>query len=1290
MAGLTLQLLGGLRLQDASGNDIAISSRKARALLAYLATCPDEFHDRDRVAAVLWDEVDPELARANLRQALAVLRRSVPATEAMLRTDTRSVAIHTASLAIDLQLLRLSLDAPNRTALQAALIHYRGEFLDGFDGRSLAFDEWLQQQRRAIRVTVTAALRRLYELCVANDDNEGAVSAGNRLLALEPLDEAMHRELMQLHAQRGAITEALRQFRICRDALRRELDVAPEPATETLYRDLMRRRRMPVDSLNAPQNANDWAPAEPITTSTGTTKPSPGLHDAVVMVIRFDGLPALEANGDPEEIHMLSNALQAMVSTAVLEFGGRIDRRIDATSVAVFGLPASQGNEAIRSVRAAFMLRDLVTAAMPLQLPAIKLRIGIAQGQVVIGAEIFPLTGRPLQTAQTIAQHAADQTIALSDELRRTLGDQIIAERASHPTTLSWIVASLSSSDAARGTFVGRQPELAMILAAMERCSTTRRGRAVVLRAEAGMGKTRLADAVRQAAIERDIAAHVAQVFDFGQSPGRGPVAQLALSLLGLSQDAGPTQRSAAIAATRTAQSGLEQTIYLSELIDAPLSAELTALERAMDAASRQRGRVQALAQLIESASQQQALLLIVEDVHWSDGEELSHLGEIAAVVANCPAMLLLTTRPEGDPTGTTWRARSRGCPMTTIELAPLAHDESLELATHYPELSDETVNACIARAEGHPLFLDQLLRASGTDWSALPGSIRALVVSRSDRLSALDKEALRAAAALGHRMQIDALRSVLADTVYSPANLIDTGLMRQDGGDLQFAHALFRDAIYESMLKSQRQTLHRRAAQWFNDSDRALCAEHLAAANDPSAAIAYRDAAQIEQAALRFERASTLASKARSLAHDPRLLHGTSCLIGELQLQLGKTHDALASYREAVDFAPDHIAKGLALFGIAAALRVMDRYEEAIGALDDAEATLAEHADSRLRARMFTLRGNLCFPLGHMDACLNAHQQALEHARAAGSPAELARAYGGIGDALYQRGRMLSARDQFAECIQAARRHGLTDILAANLPMLGISHHYSGNLLMAEQLLDEGLTLAQQIGDRRGELIVELCSASVLFTQGRVPDSRMRAQRAIDLAHQLGTRRFLAEALGVLALTHLAEGDSAEAASLTRDALQISRDTGMTYCGPSLLGIAARATPDDKPCDALLAEGESLLTQGCVSHSYFEFYGHAVEVSLLRGRPDEARRYAQALVSYTQDEPSPWTELVTRRANLLADAQQHPTHAPLPAALTQLRIDCMQRLANSLVAAIDDALERIGPARDDVSTTSR
>src|SRR5690606_31722407 len=493
-----------------------------------------------------------------------------------------------------------------------------------------------------------------------------------------------------------------------------------------------------------------------------------------------------------------------------------------------------------------------------------------------------------------------------------------------------------------------------------------------------GIGKTRLVEAVGSAARERGVETHCAQVFDFGQWPGRGPIATLALSLLGMDATASAEQRAAAVRRLLVARGGsIDQSIFLSDVVDAPLEPELAALEQAMDASTRQRGRALALAQIVESAAQRRPQLLVVEDVHWADSDELARLGEIAAVVANCPILLIMTTRPEGDPISATWRARARGCPVTTIDLAPLAQDEAEELASHYPELPRETIEACISRAEGYPLFLDQLLRAANAGSASLPGSVRTLVLARADCLCDLDHRALQAGAVLGHQFPLDALRSVIEQPDYDGTNLVDKGFLRTDGTPFQFAHALFRDAIYESTLKSHRRDLHRRAAEWFASRDMALYADHLAAAQDEGAAAAYAEAARAEQQALRFERALGLATKAASLAHEPALLHATSALLGELLLQLGRTHDALTAYREALDFAVDPAGRGRAWFGVASTLRVMDRHDEALDALDRAENQLRDLADARMRAQLYTLRGNLCFPLGRLDACLEAHEQA-------------------------------------------------------------------------------------------------------------------------------------------------------------------------------------------------------------------------------------------------------------------------------------------------------------------------
>jgi tetratricopeptide (TPR) repeat protein len=909
------------------------------------------------------------------------------------------------------------------------------------------------------------------------------------------------------------------------------------------------------------------------------------------------------------------------------------------------------------------------------------LRIGIAEGQVLSGPEPFPLSGRPTHVAHTLAARAQDGEILLSDEMRQSLGDRADARRAPSAThahaepLIAWSLHAWGSGGTSKQPFVGRRPELAMVLAALDRCMLSRRGRAIIVRGEAGIGKTRLVDAVRAAAQERGIACHCAQVFDFGQSPTRRPITTLALSLLGIGADASAEQRAAAVRKLAVARSGgVDQIVFLSDLVDAPLDPELTALEKAMEIATRQRGRALALAQIIESAAERTPQLLVVEDIHWADTDELARLGEIAAVVANCQILFIMTTRPEGDPISATWRARARGCPLTTLDLAPLADDEAQELATHYPELAPGTIDACIRRAEGYPLFLDQLLRAASAGLDSLPVSVRTLVLARADRLSQQDRMAAQAAAVLGHCAPLDPLRRMLGDESYDPAPLVTAALARFSGTELEFAHALFRDAIYESTLKSRRRELHRSAAAWYATRDSALYADHLAAADEEGAAAAYIDAAVAEQGSLRFERALALAGKASALAREPVMLHRTSLLVGELLLQLGRTHDALTAYREALDFAIDQNGYGHSWFGIASALRIMDRHEEALDALERAESALGESVDTRMRARMYTLRGNLCFPLGRLEACFRAHEQAYELAIQAASPGDMARALGGLGDAYYQRGHMLTARSHFQRCVEEARKHGLLGVLLANLPMLSVTHTYCGSPASGRESFREALDLARRIGDIRGELLAHVCMASGLLVQAEIEECRRYAQRALELSKQLGARRFQAETLGMVAATMI-DTDRAAALQLAEEALQLGRETGMSYCGPVLLSIVARATPNPLQRSRSLAEGADLLANGCVSHSYFEFYGNAIEVSLREGNWEDARRYADGLAAYTADEPLPLTDLLIRRGRALADVGADCATAKTRSELSALREECRRMNALAALPAIERAL---------------
>ena len=133
-------------------------------------------------------------------------------------------------------------------------------------------------------------------------------------------------------------------------------------------------------------------------------------------------------------------------------------------------------------------------------------------------------------------------------------------------------------------------------------------------------------------------------------------------------------------------------------------------------------------------------------------------------------------------------------------------------------------------------------------------------------------------------------------------------------------------------------------------------------------------------------------------------------------------------------------------------------------------------------------------------------------------------------------------------------------------------------------------------------------------------------------MARQLGARRFEAEGLGLLALVEAARGHRNRAASLVREGLAISRETGMTYFGPALLGWLALVTDRAEERQAALADAEVLLAAGSVSHNYLFFYQAAIDAALAASDWAAVERYADALEEYTRPEPLPWADFIIAR----------------------------------------------------------
>jgi tetratricopeptide (TPR) repeat protein len=828
---------------------------------------------------------------------------------------------------------------------------------------------------------------------------------------------------------------------------------------------------------------------------------------------------------------------------------------------------------------------------------------------------------------------------------------------------------------------VGRRAELRQFGSLLKSTARAGRGGAVLVRGEAGLGKTRLVRVFARRARRAGFAAHVGHVLDFGASGG-GALGELLLSLLRLAPDAPEEARRAAIeqAVARRRVREVDR-LFLADLLDLPLGAELRTTFDAMTSAARLEGRTACLARLLRRSARRKPCLVVVEDVHWADRAKLESLASLARGARHAPYLLVMTTRPEGDPIDGAWRAATEGAALLTLDLAPLAVEEAQRLAARYLAADSAEARHCIGRAGGNPLFLEQLLlSARSGELERLPGSVQSVVLARVDRLGPPERRVIQAAAVLGQRFAPEVVAYLLDVPAISCEALVRANLLRPSAGEFSFAHALIWEGVYGALLKRRRYELHRRAAQWFATRDAVLHAEHLDRAEDAAAPAAYLAAARQQAEHYRHLAALDLIRRGLALATDALQRHQLHLLESELERELGRAKPALKAARQAHAAAGHGLERVRALIAIAEALRVRDRIAPALIRLDRAERLLGATEHPLERSRLHHLRGNLYFPLGRMGECLREHEKAMMQAKFAASIEGEVRALGGLGDALYALGRFKSAFEHFERCVAQAEAHGLGRIAVANRPMLPACASLLGRLEDNRRHGELAIQAAVRAGNRRAELVART-ALSFGELDARAIDRVLKETAAcLRLLKSVEAPRLHQEVLGLRSVALVrAKGRHLEATALAREAVARARRTGLSYFGPWLLAMLAFATEDAAERAAALAEGEALLAKGVLSHNLVGYYGLAIEIGIETNALDEAVRHADALEAALREEPPPRSVHQAAVARTLAAAARGG-HAPtLKAELERLLEEQARTFYPFCKAALERALAALG-----------
>ncbi|HLJ64315.1 MAG TPA: AAA family ATPase, partial [Stellaceae bacterium] len=578
------------------------------------------------------------------------------------------------------------------------------------------------------------------------------------------------------------------------------------------------------------------------------------------------GSTGIAAGLDAEEWRDLVGAYLDAATNAVTEMGGHVAKKLGDGLMVLFGYPQARENDAERAGRAALAIQralaELNRKNAGTGLPVLAARIGIDSGWVVVDAmgEIF---GDAPNVAARVQALAEPGSVLITARLQRQIAGLFVAEeRGAHELkgvpepVLLFRLARASGGGRRAGQraltpLVGRDEEVAILMRAWERARHGE-GRFTLVMGEAGLGKSRLVEEFGARLRDTPHTWVEWSSSQLLQNTPLHPIIDWARSRFGGTEV--PAERRLADLESALRQINLEPSEYvplLASLLDMPLPPELLP---GLAPEELRRRQLAALIAWVMAGARVQPVVLAVEDLHWADPTTLEVLRGIAERGALAPLFFLATARPEFRPP---WGARSH---HGTIALVPLERHQVRRMVSELTArhaLAPEVIEGLAERTGGVPLFVEEvtrllLERGEQGGIQAIPPTLQQSLAARLDRLGAA-REVAQIGAVFGRDFSYPLLRMVagLEEWPLQAAldRLADADILLVEGvpphADYRFKHALIQDASYENLLKSRRQTLHRRIAEALRDHfpDRAasipeVVAHHFTQASLADAAI--------------------------------------------------------------------------------------------------------------------------------------------------------------------------------------------------------------------------------------------------------------------------------------------------------------------------------------------------------------------------------------------------------------------------------------------------------------------
>jgi class 3 adenylate cyclase/predicted ATPase len=842
---------------------------------------------------------------------------------------------------------------------------------------------------------------------------------------------------------------------------------------------------------------------------------------------------------DPEDLREVVRAYQDTCAKVIARFDGHIAQYLGDGLLVYFGYPRAHEDDPQRAVRAGLgmveALGQLNTHLGPERGVQLAVRVGVHTGLVVVGNvgggthhEQLALGETP-NLAARLQGLAAPNTLVISAATLQLLGGFFACQPLGTPvlkgfaqplTVYRVLDESMARSrlEAAERTgltpLVGREQDVGLLL---ERWAQVKEGggQVVLLSGEAGIGKSRLVQVLKeQAATEPQAWLTPCQCSPYHQNTALYPLIELLERVaLRFEREESPAQK-----LTKLEGFLLQHDLPLAEamplfatLLSLPLPADYAPLF--LSPAQQKQQTLHALLTILLRLTAQQPVLFVMEDLHWADPSTLELLSLLVDQGPTARILALFTFRPDFSPP---WTGRSH---ITQVTLHRLTRPQAVEMirrVAHPKALPVEVMEQIVAKTDGMPLFVEELtkmvlksdLLQERDDGYALTGPLPPLAIpatlhdslmARLDRLGTV-KALAQLGATLGREFPSALLHAVSPwdeDTVHRGLHqLVEEEFLYQRGLPPQatyvFKHALIQDAAYQSLLKSTRQQYHQRTAQ-----------------------------------VLEAQFADTVETQPEVLAY-----HYTEAGLSAQAIPYWQRAGQQAFQRGANPEAVQHLTRGLALLDTLPETPARAQHEldlqialgPALMATKGTAAAEVEQTYARARALcaqvgetpqiFLTLRGLAQFyrNRGALRTARELGEQLERLAQREAAPIHRLQAHEALGVPLFYLGEFAAARPHFEEGIALTDPTAPRDLVLRHGLLPGGSYSFAANTLwclgypaQALQRSQEGLALAQELAHSENLAWAQHWAASLHYRRREVAAVQAQAEALLTVATAQG-----------------------------------------------------------------------------------------------------------------------------------------------------------------------------------------